>query len=292
MPVIGQRPEIALDDIVFATDFSPASRRAEAYALQIARRYSSRLHIVTIVDLNIPIPAGDGTCVLPVQEMVEARRAQLDAMIPRFAGIHSVFHVAESFSVAQAILATATECGAALIVMGTSSKGMLKKLVLGSVAEEVIRNAKPPVLTVGPHVPPACDALVPFQRILFANDMSPQAKSALPVALAFAEDGGARLVICRVTRPSGSTDSSEEDSALEQSLQKALPAAAIDWCDPEYVVEHGDPSEALVALAQRTNSDLIVLGSRRSNFRLNYLERGVTPAVIAQARCPVLSLSA
>lgn len=122
--------------------------------------------------------------------------------------------------------------------------------------------------------------------------MSPQANKALPVALAFAEDGGARLVICRVNKGEGSTLLSEDDIALESSLLKALPAAAIDWCDPESIVEHGNPSEALVALADRTGSDLIVLGSRRSTFRLEYLERGVTPAVIAQAKCPVLSLSA
>jgi nucleotide-binding universal stress UspA family protein len=292
MPVIGNRPEISLDDIVFATDFSPASQRAETYAAQIARRYGSRLHIVTVVDLNIPIPAGDGTCVLPVQAMLEARRAQLDALVPRLPGIHSVLHVAESFSVAQAILNVATECGANLIVMGTTSKGALKKLVLGSVAEEVIRTARIPVLTVGPHVAASPDAVVPFQKILFANDMSPQANKALPVALAFAEDGGAKLVICRVVKGDGSAIPSDEDLALGSSLLKALPAAAIDWCDPASVVERGNPSEALVALADRTGSDLIVLGSRRSTFRLEYLERGVTPAVIAHARCPVLSLSA
>ena len=292
MPVIGQRPEISLDDIVFATDFSPASQRAETYAAQIARRYGSRLHVVTVVDLNTPIPAGDGTCILPVQEMVETRRAQLDALTPKFAGIHCVLHVAESFSVAQAILNVAGECGAALIVMGTTSKGTLKKLVLGSVAEEVIRTARIPVLTVGPRVAAHQDALVPFQKILFANDMSRQANHALPVALAFAEDGGARLLVCRVTKGDGSVLPSDEDYALESSLLKALPSAAIDWCDAESVVEHGNPSEALLALADRTGSDLIVIGSRRSNFRLEYLERGLTPALIAQAKCPVLSLSA
>lgn len=292
MPVIGQRPEISLDDIVFATDFSPASRRAERYAAQIARRYGSRLHVVTVVDLNIPIPAGDGTCVLPVQELVNARRAQLDALAPKFADVHCVLHVAESFSVAQAILNVAKECGATLIVMGTTSKGALKKLVLGSVAEEVIRTARIPVLTVGPHVAAKHDAIVPFQKILFANDMSQQANNALPVALAFAEDGGARLLICRVTSGDSSVFLSDEDYKLQSSLLKALPSAAIDWCDAESVVAHGNPSEALVALADRTGSDLIVLGSRRSTFRLEYLERGVTPAVIAHAKCPVLSLSA
>ncbi|SEB42265.1 universal stress protein [Terriglobus roseus] len=292
MPVIGNRPEITLDDIVFATDFAPASARAETYAAQIARRYGSRLHVVTVVDLNTPIPAGDGTCVLPIQDLVEARHAQLNALISRLSGVQSVLHVAESFSVAQAILNVAMECGANLIVMGTTSKGALKKLVLGSVAEEVIRTARIPVLTIGPRVAASTDAIVPFQKILFANDMSPQANKALPVALAFAEDGGARLVICRVNKGEGSTLLSEDDIALESSLLKALPAAAIDWCDPESIVEHGNPSEALVALADRTGSDLIVLGSRRSTFRLEYLERGVTPAVIAQAKCPVLSLSA
>jgi nucleotide-binding universal stress UspA family protein len=292
MPLIGQRPEITLDDIVFATDFSPASKRAEGYAAQIARRYNSRLHIVTVVDLNIPIPSGDGTCVLPVQQLVETRRAQLDELLPALSGVHSILHVAESFSVSQAILNVAAECSATLIIMGTTSKGPLKKLVLGSVAEEIIRSARVPVLTVGPQVGPSHDALVPFQKILFANDMSPQANKVLPVALAFAEDAGAKLMICRVTKKDASSIFSEDDRALESSLLKTLPSAAVDWCDPESMVEHGNPSEALVALADRTGTDLIVLGSRPASFRLEYLERGVTPAVIAHAKCPVLSLSA
>ncbi len=292
MPVIGQRPEITLDDIVFATDFSPASKRAAAYAVAIARRYSSRLHVVSVVDLNIPMPSGEVTSVLPIQERANANRAQLERFVGTLSNVRCVMHIVESFSVPQAILSVAEDCDGSLIVMGTTSKGQLKKLLLGSVAEEVIRASRIPVLTVGPHVAPMDDAVVPFQRIVFANDLSTQATRALPVALAFAEDGGARLYVCRVVKTTESPVPTAEDGHLEKSLQRTLPAAAIDWCDAECVIEHGDPTTALLSLAERTAADLIVVGSRRSTFRLEYFEKGVTPGVIAQAKCPVLSLCA
>jgi nucleotide-binding universal stress UspA family protein len=290
MPPPEKRPKIKLDDIILATDFSVAAQRAAGYAVQIARRYRSRLHVVSVVDLNIPIPAGDGTCILPIEELVHASQERVATLVRGIPDVSCVMHTPESFSVPVAIRALAQEFKASLIVMGTTSKGTWKKLLLGSTAEEVIRKARIPVLTVGPHVLLDMDSSLPFRRIVFANELSPESANAFPLALSVAEDSGARIYICRVVSVDSSPVPTAADQALERSLQLALPAAAIDWCEPECVVEHGDPTEAILALAERVTADLIVVGSRKSSFTVDYLERGLTPAVIAAAKCPVLSL--
>ena len=292
MPVIGERPEVTLDSILLATDFSEASQRATAYATQLARRYGSCLHIVSVVNLNVPVAVGDGSVQLPVNDLVESNKACLDAVVASIQGVECVPHAPESFSISNAILEVARATGAAMIVMGTTSKPAWKKVILGSTAEEVIRAAEVPVLTVGPQVPTLPEAPIPFQKIVFADDLSGQSARTLPVALAFAEDSGAQLYVCRVlgTPEKGKVTASE--AQVEHDLRKSIPAAALDWCQPEYVIEHGKAPEGILELAGEIGADLIVLGARKSTFRLSYFERGVTPAVIAEAKCPVLSFCA
>ena len=60
-----------------------------------------------------------------------------------------------------------------LIVLGMHGRGGIKKLVLGSVAEEIVNCAPCPVLTVGPHVPPKLTSELELQRILCATDLQP-----------------------------------------------------------------------------------------------------------------------
>jgi hypothetical protein len=66
-----------------------------------------------------------------------------------------------------------------LLILGTRGRGGLKKLALGSVAEEVLHLASCPVLTVGPNVPPAGPDVSDFKRILFATDFGSASNQSL-----------------------------------------------------------------------------------------------------------------
>ena len=76
-----------------------------------------------------------------------------------------------------------------LIVISTCSRKELEKLLLGSVAEEVFRNAECPVLTVGPHATrwPADGNL---RHIVYATDFGPESVHGLPYAISLAEKIG------------------------------------------------------------------------------------------------------
>ena len=92
--------------------------------------------------------------------------------------------------------------GIDLIVIGTGGRKGLGKLLLGSVAEEVFRNAECPVLTVGPHATRwKIDGNL--QHILFATDFGPESLHGLPYAISLAEENRARLTLLHVAPEPG-----------------------------------------------------------------------------------------
>jgi nucleotide-binding universal stress UspA family protein len=77
---------------------------------------------------------------------------------------------------------------------------------------------------------------------------------------------------------------------FRRRLEELIPKDVYEWCSPTYTVEHGNPAQAILDLANRVHADLIVMGARESSFWLMHLHRGVTQDVLAQAPCPVLTV--
>jgi nucleotide-binding universal stress UspA family protein len=168
----------------------------------------------------------------------------------------------------------------------------VERLILGSTAEQLIRNAECPVLTVGPNVKPPSEAPLVFQTIVYATDFSAEAAKAAGYALSFAQDSGAHLYFCYVLGLQTDTTAKREflDGAFESALKRMIPESSYGWCSPECIVEHGNAAEAILELATRVQADLIVLGARKASFWLTYIERGLTPDLLARATCPVMTV--
>src|SRR5208282_5444485 len=123
---------ITLKNVLFATDFSPCSNAALPYALSVASQFGATLH---------------ATHVMPtIAEMVLMSPDGWPTM--------------------------AEEAKIDLLVLGTHGRSGVRKLILGSVAEEVFRRAACPVLSVGPNVSCKAKGEIQFQQILFATDLS------------------------------------------------------------------------------------------------------------------------
>lgn len=292
MPIIDVRAEIDIPIILLATDVSASSQLAAAYAKALAHRFSSTVELTHIVDLSVA-EASDSTLIgLAIDERRREGKEGLERLTREFPKNRTQIKEAEALSVPEAILASAHDSKADLIVMGTASKHGFKKLILGSTAESVIRRATCPVLTVGPHVAaPSHDPLA-FQTIVYATDFSQQAAKAAAYAFSFAQDSGAHLYLCYVLGVHKPKDSEKPllQASFERSLKQLIPPSAYDWCSPECVVEHGDSAEAILGLAERVHADLIVLGARKATFWLKYVETGLTPSILAGAKCPVLTI--
>jgi CPA2 family monovalent cation:H+ antiporter-2 len=199
---------------------------------------------------------------------------------------------------APVILQQAGTLGADLVAMGTHGVSGFDRLVLGSVAEKVLRKAACPVLTVPPAAGPA---KVPYTRILCPVDFSPSSLAALRFAISIAEEADAHLTLLHVV-----DWSSEESLAVEQldratfgagfeaQAHRQLDALIADdvrvWCKPATRVEFGKPYRQILKVVEAEGADLIVMGVRGRNAVDLTLFGSTTNHVVRAAACPVLTL--
>jgi nucleotide-binding universal stress UspA family protein len=170
--------------------------------------------------------------------------------------------------------------------------------VLGSVAEEIFRQASCPVLTVGPNTTTTAAGKKPGEvtRILFATDFSPGSNAAAPYAVSLAQECQAYLTLLHVIgepKPGKLVKPADLVHSYSQLLHKLVPAEPDLWSVPEYVVEKGDPAQKILEVAARTGAELIVLGVRQpSGFpgAATHLPIATAHKVVSHATCPVLTI--
>ena len=145
---------IALKKILVATDFSEPSDAALAYGRELARTFGASLTVLHIVDNILTRAYGAEGVVLAdpelQREIETSAQRQVDAVLfdedRKMLG--AVGLVITSNSPSAAIVTYARDASIDLIVMGTHGRGAIAQLLMGSVAERVVRIAPCPVLTV------------------------------------------------------------------------------------------------------------------------------------------------
>jgi len=144
---------IALKSILVATDFGEAAGAALAYGRELARTFKATLHLLNVADDVFVRLGGDAyVAVLPdlQRDMEDSARQQLDRLLidndPEPLPVRSA--VVTSAATAAAIVQYARDFDINLIVIGTHGRGAVAHLLMGSVAERVVRTAPCPVLTV------------------------------------------------------------------------------------------------------------------------------------------------
>jgi len=144
---------ISLARILVATDFGEASASALAYGRAFAAMFGAKLDVLHVVDHVAARAVGaDGFLMASADAQDDAEeeaRGRLDRLVDEAApgaAARAVIRVASA--PAHAIIAYAREADVDLIVMGTHGRGRMTHLLMGSVAERVVRLAPCPVLTV------------------------------------------------------------------------------------------------------------------------------------------------
>jgi len=306
-----QKQNLAFRQVLMATDFSDASQRALTYAMAIARRYGSALSIAHAI---LPEPR-DPIPLEPLPWELNRHHFEAERRMKRLGEAVSTNDLNHRLLLEQgpvwAVLAEAIQReDVDLLVLGTRGRGGLKKLAVGSVAEEVLGLAPCPVLTVGPHVPPAASGTAEFRRILFATDFGPTSAKAFPYALSLAEDYGAKLTLLHIVPPALSTDlgpaaygpsgyASEEFTKWtmrdesKRKLRELIPLDAKLAEEPEYVVGMDFLAEGILDMAAARSIELIVMGANRtvSPRVAAHIPWTLTHEIICNAACPVLTVS-
>ena len=145
---------ISIKRILFPTDFSEPAREAQLYAQALAERFGAELHLLHVVPMVVPYPDAASPYIMPETEMqvqVEAADNRLrDLLDPVWSKKHPVVHSAVMGLAVDEILDYAKKQDVDLIVVGTHGHTGLTRLLIGSVAEKLVRIATCPVLTVHP----------------------------------------------------------------------------------------------------------------------------------------------
>jgi nucleotide-binding universal stress UspA family protein/mono/diheme cytochrome c family protein len=143
--------DLVMKRILVPLDFSANSTRALDYALALARKFDAALHLVHVCEVPSMLTASMDAYAIAYtdwsQRLGQEAERELEKLRPRLAGV-SVSTEVLFGNPARAIVAAARTNDVDLIVMGTHGHGAVMHMVLGNVAERVVRTADCPVLTV------------------------------------------------------------------------------------------------------------------------------------------------
>jgi nucleotide-binding universal stress UspA family protein len=272
--------------IVVAMDLSPASTAAVRWAGTLAKIFNVKvtlLHVFEYVpDHRYPIDVG-----WMVETIRRDIRTQLEESenILRQSRIETEIVMLEDGIPAQQILGFLQGCQSPLLLMGTHAVAGMERFLLGSTAEQVLRRAKSPLITVGPHVVSKTEDHTGLRRIIFATDFSETSLGVVPFLLVLKQACGARL---RVLHVSADRISEKEEDNQFAPVRNALQSGE----DTEYITLHGtNISQAVVNEAERYPADLVALGVRQAPHPAAHFTAKIAFQIVAAAPCAVLSLA-
>jgi nucleotide-binding universal stress UspA family protein len=280
--------------IMVATDFSPASDRALEFAVSIARRFNSKIYLTHVVAVDgYPMVAPE----IAVAS-IEKLRSEAEAGIAKILESGSLYGITRETIIAEGTLWASLEGLVEsnkidLLVLGTHGVGGIKKLLIGSGAEQVFRHARIPVLTVGPRVTGEPLYEAEFKHILFATEFGPGVDRESAYAFALAEEHRARITLLNVVPYV--EDYSEEAVTqkrdwVTRQLEELVPVKAHLTCKPELLMVMGEPVDEILRWAAKTKADLIVMGAKPHKGLVGHAINTKAYRVVTNAKCPVLTI--
>jgi nucleotide-binding universal stress UspA family protein len=284
--------------ILLATDGSREADLAATTAADLAKGTDSELHVVHVGPF---MPMLFSTMEEEPARMAREARKTLDDAVGRLgaAGDEVARAHLKVGGASEEIVALAEELGAGLIVMGSRGRGGIRRALMGSVSDSVVRHAHCPVMVVRE------DPIVFPAKILVASDGSKEAELASSSATDLAKRTGSELHIVYVGHMPPvfyeSPGAIALDPELQRRMQERTEEAAktrleeqvrrVRGASGEVVGAHarlGRPDAEIVGLAEELGAGLIVLGSRGLGALRSALMGSVSHSVVRHARCPVM----
>jgi nucleotide-binding universal stress UspA family protein len=292
--MVGNRVHIGR--ILCPVDFSEFSSRALEHAVALAGLFDARLDMLHVVPNAVPLSGGG---FFPAGSEL-LRHAAFE--LRRCAGLAVQSGVSVQTDLRDGepwreIATMAESLPADLVVMGTHGRAGFEHLLLGSVAEKVLRRAPCPVLTVGlGSEPPQPRGL--FNRILCATDLSETSKATVAFALSLAEEQQAELTLLHVLEGLQLYKNAPELESLRTRLQDVaceqlaalVSAEAREWCSVHELVTPGRAHHEILKVAAEKAVDLIVMGGCGHGAIGRMLFGSSSQAVVRAAPCPVLTV--
>ena len=271
-----------LKTIVVATGLDGRSDGALEYARKLASAYNARLVLAHGVDpVDYALVSGVPGKVL--SGLTEQARAALDRMAAELIreGIHSHSEIRQG-EVAQMLVDVAAQYEADLIVIGTEGREGAGPVLVGSIAEQVVRRAKCAVLAVAADYNAGANRPVPGGPVMLAMERNEAAPEAVATASSLAETFHRMLLVVHARRP-------EEAIAFLNPAATTLEQFGIaheSRFPVRYIVKDGKPSDALVGAIAQYNPSVLVIGVKRASETAG--PHGTAFTILARSRVPVL----
>lgn len=280
--------------LLFASEI-PANEKAFAYALAQAKEFDAELILFHAYDtLVVAASETSGVRYYDYAAAAHTEKQQLEPLAKRAAeaGVRCEIVVRPGLAADQ-ILAFLREREVDRIVMGTHSPGPIGKLLVGSVAEAVLRTAKVPVFIVGPDVVDGSFRNFATRTVLCAASLLESSNVVAAFAAEMAAQHNARLILQHVIRPQDRAEvmAGRSLDQIERDLLNLVPARLQTKIAIQTIVIPGDPTEELLYQSRAQQADLVVLGAQGASAFAAITRHGVVYKVLAHCGCPVLTLS-
>jgi nucleotide-binding universal stress UspA family protein len=198
MPLIADRPELNFNAVIYGTDFSVCSQNAGLHSAFMAKHFSAKLlvaHALTLSQAALEVEI-DGSLVSQQRQDLQLLLSQKASAL--VSGSFEAIPILLDGDPKDVLPRLADKYQPSLLVLGTHGGGWVVQKLIGSVAAEVLRSTRWPVLTVGPQVQRLTSGRSPLHRILYATDLTAAAARAAVFAVSLAQAFGAEIDVLNV----------------------------------------------------------------------------------------------
>jgi len=185
-----------------------------------------------------------------------------------------------------AILASAKEWKADAVVMGTHGWTGWRRALLGSVAESVLHELDIPILTIRHRTEEPAGAADRMKRVLCPVNYTDVARDAIVVAGSLAEAFDGEIYVVHVVE----AEKNEPHEGDLDALREWIPQNIRHRCLYKELVIRGHAAETVIDLANKLESDMIVVGAQHRRFVDTTVIGTTTERILRHARCPVMTV--
>jgi nucleotide-binding universal stress UspA family protein len=297
-----------IKQILCATDLSPASEPAWEEACLLGRLLGAEVLLLYVQSSLLAPVEGYFPPHLQQEWLNQARQETQTALDARLAqardrNVKARARLVEG-GAADRIVEVAREEACDLIVVGTRGRSGISRVLLGSVADRVVRTAARPVLTVRPQA--LANRPAALTRILYVTDFSPAARAVWPWVVALAGPAGAAVDLLHVIphpipdRQLAPAMVAQMARALEEQgeaqAERFLQESQRTWSGRlpreriHLLVGPGVVAEQILHRAESRGADIIALGTRGWSGLPRWMLGSVAQQIIQTAPCPVLTV--
>ncbi len=278
--------------VLACTDLSLTSRAAVMEAANLCKSVGGHLLLLHVCEYG-SLSAGSEEGIEYVAELLKSENARLEALATevRKMGV-SVDAILEDGSASNVILNFIAERNIDLAVLGTHGASGLERMVCGSTAEEVLRKARCPVITVGPRSAKQRGGGA-HGPVIFATDFHNDSNAAIRYAASLARERDAPLHCVHVLPLLMENEGSAPiiPHVMTEALRHLVTEHRINFENPVCVVTYGSEiSHAIVDYAKEHKAQAIVLGIHRASWLAAHMGPHITYRIIVTAPCPVLTV--